>query len=394
MAEPDVAPELRELSRRLLPKSDELGDRMAERICAEIPYYAEGSVVTVQDLAASSSANIRWILGRLSGAADELRGAWVTGTARAEQGVPYPAVLGAYRVGSRFLWEQMVERADPGTRDTLLLAAADIWTISDEMAAVVTEAYRSALTAKARRDEQLRSVVVSALLDGEVGGPDELWRSVDALDIDPVGRFVVVAAENFAGAPVALGDIERQLRGRNVVSAWRLDQDHHEGLVVLRTGFTTGDLVEQLSAVAEGRVGLSAQFTRLDDAPLARVQARLAVRSGTPGQVHIRRFDDDPLAVLLASAPDRGRDLVRTLLGPVLDLPGDDRLAILATVRAWFDSGGSPSLTAERLFLHRNTVRYRLNRFQDLTGRDVTDPVAATHVYVALECARLLGLDS
>ena len=41
-----MAPEVRELSRRLLPESDELGARMAERICAEIPLYAEGAVVS------------------------------------------------------------------------------------------------------------------------------------------------------------------------------------------------------------------------------------------------------------------------------------------------------------------------------------------------------------
>ena len=144
-AGPDVAPEVRELSRRLLPESDELGARMAERICAEIPLYAEGAVVSVQQLTSSCADNVRFVLGRLSGQAERTDRAWLTGTERAEHGVPYAAVLEAYRVGARFLWELLVERADPDARDVLLLAAADIWTVSDELAGQVTDAYRAAL---------------------------------------------------------------------------------------------------------------------------------------------------------------------------------------------------------------------------------------------------------
>ena len=52
-------------------------------------------------------------------------------------------MLQAFRIGGRFIWEVLVERADPDVRDVLLLAAADVWAVSDDLAAFVTEAYRA-----------------------------------------------------------------------------------------------------------------------------------------------------------------------------------------------------------------------------------------------------------
>jgi len=99
----------------------------------------------------------------------------------------------------------------------------------------------------------------------------------------------------------------------------------------------------------------------------------------------VRRFNVAPLAILLASTPKRSAELVQAVLGPVLDLPADDRAATLDTLTAWYAARGSTSATAQRLFLHRNSVRYRLRRFEELTGRDLTDPADAAEVYVALE---------
>ena len=63
----------------------------------------------------------------------------------------------------------------------------------------------------------------------------------------------------------------------------------------------------------------------------------------------------------------------------------------LDTARAWFTNGGSTSRIARALHVHRNTVRYRIRRLQELTGRDLAQPLDAAEVHVALECVRLLG---
>jgi hypothetical protein len=387
-----VNPEVRKLSARLLPEAEQLGAAMAQRIRDEIPVYDGGEIVSHDELVASCTVNARYILGNLAGDVAVTETPAETGTTRAEQGVPYAMVLQAFRVGSRFIWEVLVERADPEDRDRLLLAAADIWAVSDRLAADVTDAYRRALADRARRDGQMRAVLVGSLLDGDADATAYVGETAGMLDLGRASEYVVVSAESPTPGAEGLPDVERALRRANVRSAWRLDHDHQEGVVALRFGFGAEHLVELLSALAQARVGVSSVVGRLDDIQEARRQARVACAAVSPGAAVVGRFGADPLAVLLAASPDQAQVLVDAVLAPVLALPEDDRAVVFATARAWLAAGGSTSTAARELHVHRNTVRYRIRRLEEITGRDLARPVDAAELYVALECVRILGL--
>ncbi|UUW90266.1 PucR family transcriptional regulator [Pimelobacter simplex] len=392
MTGPDVSPEVRKLSARLLPESAALGAAMAARIRSEIPVYEAGTTVSHDELTASCTVNARYILGNLAGDVAPAETPTETGTTRAEQGVPYAVVLQVFRVGSRFIWEVLVERADPQDRDRLLLAAADIWAVSDQLAADVTDAYRRAMADRARRDGQMRAVLVGSLLDGDADATAYVGETAGMLDLGQATEYVVVSAESPAPGSEGLPDVERALRGRNVRSAWRLDHDHQEGVVALRLGFGADHLVDVLAGLARARVGISCVVGRLDEVQEARRQARVACAAVSPGEATVARFGTDPLAVLLAGSPDQARILVDAVLAPVLALPPEDRTVVLDTARAWLAAGGSTSTAAQRLHVHRNTVRYRIRRLEEITGRDLARPVDAAELYVALECVRILGL--
>ncbi|GAB3856784.1 helix-turn-helix domain-containing protein [Nocardioides maradonensis] len=386
---PDVAPEVRDLSRRLLADADHLGRRMADRICAEIPEYAArpGDRESIDE---SCSDNVRYILGQLAGDRPvSLDSPRATGALRASQGFPYAAVLQAFRIGGRYIWELLLEHAGPDEQEVLLRAAADIWTVSDDLAVHVTDAYRTALAERIRRDSQERAVVVGALLDGDDRGG---MQGENVLALDGGRGFVVVAAETPGPGQDALGDVERVLRRTNVASAWRLDRDHQDGVVALRVGYDVDALVAALRELAAGRVGVSKVFASLEEATRARHQARVACAAATPGSVEVVRFEEQPLAVLLASSPDQARQLAEAVLGPIMALAEDDRAVVIETARTWLAAGGSTSTAARELHVHRNTVRYRVRRLEEVTGRDLALPVDAAELYVALECARILGL--
>lgn len=393
MAHTEVAPEVRALSAALLPEVEEHGLAMAELIRATVPAYADDRYVAFEMVVTSATANLRDVLEELAGVDRPSSGATrATGAIRAESGVPYDAVLQAYRVGGRFIWELLVSRAAPGTREVLLRAAADIWAVTDRMSVQVTESYRAALSDQVRRDGQRRTALVSAVLGGEADEADELWRTAGVLGMRRSGEFVVISAECLDPGTEGLPGIEQVLRRHNVASAWRLEHDRQDGLVQLRSEFAVERLTELLAALAVGRVGVSAVFEALNGAPEALREARIASNAATPGTRALVRFDEHPLPVLVATAPGQAEGLARAVLGPVLDLPDEDRDLLVETARTWFAAGGSTSTAARELHLHRNTVRYRLKRIEQLTGLDLGHPVQLAQAHVALECTRILGL--
>lgn len=388
-----VDPVVRELSRTLLPRVDEFAPWMAERIRAQEPLYREGRAVTPDELRQSCKDNLLYVFGRLAGEPNiGTEAPRATGTRRAEAGVPLSALLSAYRIGGRLIWELLVEHADADAQDTLLRCAADIWAVSDELAEAATDAYRGASADRARHDSQLRSALLNSLLDGKLGDSARLWESAALLKLPQHGSFVVVAAECPSPGEEALPRVEELLRRHDVVSAWRLDAELHEGLVALRTRFDAERLSAELAPIALNRVGVSATYPDLDQTASALRQARLACAAATPHTTGVVRFDQELIAVLLVSAPDISQAVARRILGPVLDLPDDDRTVIIETMRSWLASCGSTSTAATGLHLHRNTVRYRLRRLEELTGRSLANPLDLAELHIALECARMLGL--
>lgn len=83
------------------------------------------------------------------------------------------------------------------------------------------------------------------------------------------------------------------------------------------------------------------------------------------------------------------RQLANEVYGPLT--VGDG--VLLGTVSAYLDSGGSIEATARTMFIHANTVRYRLKRVADITGYNPLNPRDAFTLRVALTLGRLLNPD-
>jgi DNA-binding PucR family transcriptional regulator len=81
------------------------------------------------------------------------------------------------------------------------------------------------------------------------------------------------------------------------------------------------------------------------------------------------------------------RQLATDVYGPLTVGEG----VLLDTVSAYLDSGGSIEATARAMFIHANTVRYRLKRVGDITGYNPLDPRDAFTLRVALTLGRLLN---
>lgn len=181
--------------------------------------------------------------------------------------------------------------------------------------------------------------------------------------------------------------MEASLRHAHLPSAWRLLADQQIGLIAVGAPEAEATGLRILRR-AGARAGVSPRFSSLRDTPQALRFARLALAGLPGGGPGVARFDDNPLAMLVAAAPAEATHLMNVVLKPVLDLPGLERTRLLDTLEHWFDAGSSAATTAQRLYVHPNTVRYRLRRVEELTGRSLSDPHTVADLGAALLAAR------
>jgi DNA-binding PucR family transcriptional regulator len=156
-----------------------------------------------------------------------------------------------------------------------------------------------------------------------------------------------------------------------------------------------GDQFEQmvaaLTAGGTGRVGVSPPYDDLRSTSQALRLARIALH-GALDRRKVVVFGRDPVSVAASSNPDIMPRLARSVLSGLDDLSVEDRALLLDTFGAWLDCGGSADETAKQLFVHPNTVRYRLRRLEERTGRSMSDPRWIAELTLAYEIDRRLSV--
>ena len=106
----------------------------------------------------------------------------------------------------------------------------------------------------------------------------------------------------------------------------------------------------------------------------------------------MRKLRPDTVASLLGrlsdlAATDReAAQLASVLVAPLLREDHERGNNLVATLRAYYACGARVDKSADALFLHRNSVRYRLDRVRSLLGLDIDQPHVIAALTVALAC--------
>jgi PucR C-terminal helix-turn-helix domain/GGDEF-like domain len=390
-AEPD--PHIVKLSKLMLARAPELGEALADRLFREIDAYRDGTVVSKDEVAASCEANLTFVFHSLAGHTDvDVSAAEQTGITRALTGVPLPALMTAYRIGFRFMWEETLAaaRAARIPVESILEVAARVFTAQDTFTQAMSSAYRQQLTAQILEQEEERSALVEALLSRRITDSQSLWEAADLLRLPTTGPYVVVAAELPAIGKLGLPAIENKLATRDIRSAWRLLSDLHVGIVHVRIRDTVDTLIAVLRHAATVRVGVSPPFHDLAETSDALRFARLAVTGKPSPDSLVTVFDDTPLAIAAVSAPEVMAKIRSSVLKGLNKLPPAERTILLDTFQAWLEEGGSANDTATKIFCHPNTVRHRLRRIEELTGRSLSRPTDIAELCLAFEVEQRL----
>ncbi|MFC7716240.1 helix-turn-helix domain-containing protein [Nonomuraea recticatena] len=84
--------------------------------------------------------------------------------------------------------------------------------------------------------------------------------------------------------------------------------------------------------------------------------------------------------------------LVEHVLGAVLAYDSAHGSQLLTSARTWMERDRRTEDAAAALHVHPNTLAYRLRRFAELTGRDLSSSAAFAEVWLAIRAAHQLGL--
>lgn len=259
-----------------------------------------------------------------------------------------------------------------------------------DVAFATAEVYARAAEMRGAWDARLEALVVDSVLRAEA---DETVRSrASALGWESKGNVAVVLGRvpETAGVPQGresvIDDVRRSARHVGLDALCAVQGDR---LVVVLGGVEDPDKAGAAIAehFGEGPVVIGPV---VPDLVHANISARAAVAGlrAAPGWPEAPRpvTSDDLLPErALAGDGHARRQLVTDVYTPLLEAGS----SILETVAAFLDHGSSIEATSRAMFIHANTVRYRLRRATEVTGLSPTDPRHSYTHRLALTLGRL-----
>jgi DNA-binding PucR family transcriptional regulator len=288
------------------------------------------------------------------------------------------------RIALEHFEEQMPQMAADEAERALLMEG--VLRYGREIAFSAATSYAAAAEARGAWDARLEALVVDGIVRGD---PEEsLLSRAAALGWDPALEATVLVGNPGGEDPPAIIYSVRSKAaraGRPVL----LSVQGSRLVVVLGGPTETGeDVLGRIAeGFGEGPVVAGPTVRSLSEAHRSASDALSGLRAvvGWPAAPRpVRSLDLLPERAL-AGDPEAEWQLVDRVARPLEDAGG----ALLETVDAFLEVGGVLETCAKRLFVHPNTVRYRLRRVQEMTGRNAHDARDALVLRVALSVGRL-----
>ncbi|MFL6239127.1 MAG: PucR family transcriptional regulator [Actinomycetes bacterium] len=257
---------------------------------------------------------------------------------------------------------------------------------SRDVAFAAAQVYAAAAEQRGAWDARLEALVVDALVRDEAD--ESLQSQAAALGWTAAGPIVVLTGARPRGITdgTAVMQIHRAARSAGLRA---LAGTHGSRLVVV-IGDATNPQHRAAKLDREFGSGPIVIGPPVSDLLSASRSARAAltghrVAAAWPSAPRMIEADDLLPERALDGDDDARAHLVEHVYEPIHSANGD----LLETVSAYLDHGTALEATARDLYVHANTVRYRLKRVSELTGYAATTPRDAFTLQVALALGRL-----
>lgn len=153
--------------------------------------------------------------------------------------------------------------------------------------------------------------------------------------------------------------------------------------------------IGRLVGTPEGAVGVGATAGDPTELPRSYQEASRALDVRLAGRAPdgVTEYAQMGLYRLLSAAVGNSqvRAFVRQWLGPLMDYDAQHNSDLVPTLSHYLDCGGNYDSTSSALVIHRSTLRYRLRRIREITGRDLADADDRLNLHVAVRAWQILG---
>lgn len=309
-----------------------------------------------------------------------LDGAYGLGRGEARQGRSMDALLSAYRVGARVAWRELSATAVAAGLGAEMVArfAEMVFAFIDELSASSVAGHADELATTGRVRQRYLERLARQLLTGEPAAT--LRASAEKADWRPPETLTAVVVS------------EAQTRGlatRFGVSTLQLGEDlpgveASESLAVLLVPDLDGRHRGQLRSALQGRralVGPARPWMLVESSYRRALRARDLV---VPDDEEVVDTDEHLVELVLTADREAADDLRSHALAPLAELRPATAEKLTETLRSWLLHQGQRDAVAADLFVHAQTVRYRMTQLRELYGDRLNDPSTILELTVAL----------
>ncbi len=309
-------------------------------------------------------------------------GKWVyenLGRGEVRSGRSLESLLSAYRYGARVTLRAIAQTVDVSQQapDVLLALGESLFADIDELSAASAQGYALEQSERAGEHHRRRGDLLEMILRGEA--ETVVTRAATALGWT-LPEVLVVAT-----VPSSTVDGLRGALGLDALVAER----GSEVAVIMPFGNRAARTRELNRALRmrQAVIGPERPWQQ------AAESLHLAVSAGAHGLGGVPSEDDDDLPVwvedhlaelVVHAEPLATADLARRRLAPLADLRPAVRERLAETLLSWLRHQGQRAPIAAELFVHQQTVGYRVNQLKELFGDALDDPEARFELELVL----------
>ncbi|MEU7901241.1 helix-turn-helix domain-containing protein [Actinoplanes sp. NPDC049118] len=307
-----------------------------------------------------------------------LEAAYALGRGEARNGRSLDALLGAYRLGARVAWRELAAISVRGGEDSVTIAhfAELVFAYIDELSAASVAGHADELATSGRARRRHLERLAQVLLAGE---PEHVATAATAAAeraewAPPQTLTAVLVPEPAARAALELLD------ARTLQAAEGGPEETSVLLVPDAHGVSRTHLM-RLLAGRGAIVGPARPWLRVRESLARAVRtARFAPGDGAAAV----DTEDHLVALVLGADPQALADLREKALAPLAGERAPTAAKLAETLRGWLLHHGRRDEVAAALFVHPQTVRYRMTRVRELYGDRLRDPQWLLLLTVAL----------